>query len=99
MIHANTFSFVFKEFMYARHEQLWDLMNIQSTHCPACHPHPHSMHVDANMKLYTWDSDDCSWRVEPHYQNVLFTPDTSVSQHIEALDLAYTKKQKVRTFC
>ena len=60
------------------------LQQINDLECPACSEGLTAVHVDANMKLFTWDRKRELWR-KPYHQQ-FFVPDEDVVNHIAVLD-------------
>lgn len=61
------------------------LLGLRDLACAACHPHPHSLHVDANMKVYVWDRHRQTWRA-PYFDGLLFQPSADMQDHMDTLD-------------
>lgn len=51
--------------------------------CPACSDGLEAVHIDANMKLFTWQRQRETWR-SPHYTE-LFVPDDSVQDMLKSI--------------
>ena len=85
-IKQQIFQTVFNEYRFREHSKRFTMQHINEFECPACWPHPHSLHVDGNMKLSTWDRNREMFR---HYYNgAFFLADQDVLQHLDCMDLA-----------
>ena len=86
-----TFAKAYQEFTALDMELAAEYRHIKSFCCPACSPHPHAVHVDGNMKLYTQLHDPPleHWR-DSYFQDGrwLFVPDAVVKQHERLTDIA-----------
>lgn len=63
-----------------------DIACINSLECAGCYPNPHSIHIDANMKMYTWKTN-----AEPHrepYTDIFISRSSESQGHLRYLDLA-----------
>ena len=69
-------------------------MGHEDEDCAACHEEIDGVHIDGNMKLFTYANSH-----EPHrrlyYEDMLFVPDDHVKNHEKALDLAIPGLQRV----
>ena len=73
-------------------EKRRNVQYINDFECPACYPHPHSLHVDSNMKLYVWDRHKELWRTS-YYDGAFIIPDAHVEAHLQYLDLAMDNRR------
>lgn len=64
-----------------------EIQQINDLQCAACSPRPHTLHIDANMKLYVWDRQRQPWR-EPYHSGVLFQDSDECQQHMQDIDNA-----------
>jgi hypothetical protein len=62
------------------------LQRLNDLECPACSGGMAGVHIDANMKLFTWRRGREPWR-QQHYRE-FFADDASVQLTLQALDLA-----------
>jgi hypothetical protein len=58
--------------------------------CPACSEGLAAVHIDANLKNFTWDRNRETWRT-PHYTE-FFLHEQAVKRTLDALDLATGNK-------
>ena len=90
-IDPQNFIKVYHEWCAADLEIQRQFVHVEPFVCPACHPILHSVHVDANMKLYTWSSEDEKepWR-QSYYKDGewLFVADVDAVTHERLTDLA-----------
>ena len=63
------------------------LQGINDLECAACYPGPHTLHIDANMKLYVWDRQRQAWR-SPYHAGLLFQSTEECQQHMRDIDTA-----------
>jgi hypothetical protein len=92
-IPEQSFRKAYGEWRSCMFEQRDHYQQIHDIVCPSCEISGGSYHIDANMKLYTWDRDYESWRTSPYYEQNLFWDDAVVQSHIKGLDLAFSVKQ------
>lgn len=59
--------------------------------CAACSPTPHSLHIDANMKLFVYDRHREPWR-EAYHAGQLFLPSGDCVQHMQDIDRVMGKQ-------
>lgn len=83
-IQQQLFQTVFNEYKHRLFDVSKHLQAIDHFDCPACWPHPHSVHVDGNMKLSTDDRDKEPFR-QP-YHEALFVSDEDVKANLRDLD-------------
>ena len=54
-INQDTFTDCCLEWRYKEVDMRLRLQGIDDLECAACYSAPHTLHIDANMKLYVWD--------------------------------------------
>jgi len=84
-ININAFRTAHREFKFCQMDLRRVLGLLDDLICPACSEGYGAVHIDANMKLFTWARKREEWRT-PHYQ--LFARDEEVLKRLKALDLA-----------
>ncbi len=86
-INQDTFSDCYLEWRYKEGDLRLRVQGINDLDCPACFPAPHTLHIDANMKLYVWDLHRQLWREEYH-AGLLFQSMEECQQHMREIDAA-----------
>lgn len=86
-INQTTFTGAYLEWSYLEVDKRRELQQIQDLQCAACWPRPHTLHIDANMKLYVWDRQRQAWR-EPSHSGVLFQDSAECQEHMRDIDNA-----------
>lgn len=71
-----------------------DCMLVKDLQCPACYPSPHSIHIDANMKLSVWKRSNAA-NLERTFPNVLLDDSEQVLKFMDALDEAAGREPQV----
>jgi hypothetical protein len=71
------------------------LQRLNDLECPACSAGMAGVHIDSNVKLFTWQRRRELWRRQ-HYSE-FFADDSSVQLSLQALDLAMGSR--VSTVC
>lgn len=74
------------EWKFCQLDLRFGLQRINDLECPACSGGFAGVHIDSNMKLYTWLRGREPWR-QQHYSE-FFADDASVQLSLQALDLA-----------
>lgn len=89
-INQSGFTASFTEWQYMQHDRRNFIQCINELTCAACQPAPHSLHIDANMKLFVYARNREPWR--ERYHSELFLPSELVVQHIKDIDAAMGKQ-------
>ena len=84
-INATTFTQCCMEWRYMQLDTRLRLLGLKNMACAACQPHPHSVHIDANMKLYVWDRRRQPWR-QSYLAGLLFQRSTAMKEHMDTVD-------------
>jgi hypothetical protein len=90
-LNASGFMASFTEWRYMQHDKRLHIQRIDELKCAACQPAPHSLHIDANMKLFVYDRKCEPWR-EAYHAERLFLSSELVVQHIKDIDAAMNKQ-------
>jgi hypothetical protein len=85
-INLKAFRAAHREYKFCQLDLRLGLQRLNDLECPACSAGMAGVHIDCNMKLFTWKRGREVWR-PPHY-NELFADDASVQLSLQALDLA-----------
>ena len=83
-VDAGLFRTAHREWAYHKHDLRRVVGLVDDLACPACSEGCAAVHIDANMKLFTWKRGREAWR-EHYFQNV-FLPDASVQGQLQAID-------------
>ena len=97
-MNATGFTTSFQEWQYMEHDKRLSIQCIDELACAACQPIPHSLHIDANMKLFVYDRKREPWR-EAYLADRLFLSSELVVQHINDLDAAMGKQVTQHVLC
>ena len=84
-INPTAFRDAWQEWKFCQADQRLHMGLINDLSCPACSEGLGAVHIDANMKLFTWQRHREKWRL-PHYS--FFLPDTQVEDTLRAVDKA-----------
>ncbi|WIA37247.1 hypothetical protein OEZ86_014193 [Tetradesmus obliquus] len=85
-INMRTFRSAHREYKFCQTDLRLGLQLLNDLECPACSEGMAGVHIDANMKLFTWLRHRELWR-QQHYSE-FFAADASVQLSLRALDLA-----------
>lgn len=94
-INVHAFRCAHSEYKFCQSDLRLGLQRLNDLECPACSAGMAGVHIDANMKLFTWRRGREPWR-QQHYSE-LFAEDASVQLSLQALDLAMGSR--VRLHC
>ncbi len=83
----HTFRMLVREYATCQDAIRLQLQCMDDLACWACHPHPHSAHVDGNHKLYTWMRSHSSLEMSELAER-LFEPMDKTVKHLRQLDEA-----------
>jgi hypothetical protein len=83
-VHA--FHCAHSEYKFCQMDLRLSLQRLNDLERPACSGGMAGVHIDANMKLFTWRRGREPWR-QQHYRE-FFADDASVQLTLQALDLA-----------
>ena len=86
----------FHEWQFMEISKRKDIQGILDIECPGCSPSPFSIHLDSNMKLFTWQPRAKSTQ-EPQLSGILIQPTDQVIDHLKWLDLAAGPGLQVRS--
>ena len=86
-VNQTSFTAAYLEWSYSEADKRREIQQINDLQCAACSPRPHTLHVDANMKLYVWNRQRQAWR-EPYHSGVLFQDSNECQQHMQDIDNA-----------
>lgn len=90
-INASAFSASYIEWRYCQHDVRSGIQCVDELVCAACQPAPHSVHVDANMKLFVYGRGREPWRL-PYHAGLLFLCSAEGVEHMKTTDIALGTK-------
>lgn len=93
-INVHAFRCAHSEYKFCQMDLRLGLQRLNDLECPACSGGMAGVHVDANMKLFTWRRGREPWR-QPHYCE-FFAENQSVQLTLDALDLAMGSRVRQR---
>ena len=85
-ISVQSFRVAHSEYKFCQQDIRLGIQWLNDLSCPACSEGMAGVHVDSNMKLFTWDRNRELWR-EHHYDE-FFEQDAHTQLTLSALDLA-----------
>ena len=96
-INMRTFRSAHREYKFCQTDLRLGLQLLNDLECPACSDGMAGVHIDANMKLFTWLRHRELWR-QQHYSE-FFADDASVQLSLQALDLATGSTVRIVLLC
>jgi hypothetical protein len=96
-INMRTFRSAHREYKFCQTDLRLGLQLLNDLECPACSDGMAGVHIDANMKLFTWLRHRELWR-QQHYSE-FFADDASVQPSLQALDLAMGSTVRIVLLC
>lgn len=83
-VHPSAFRTAWREWKFCTADQRLHLWKINDLVCPACSDGCAGVHVDGNMKLFTWLRAREPWR--PSHFAEFFLADSVVKERLETID-------------
>ncbi len=96
-INMRTFRSAHCEYKFCQTDLRLGPQLLNDLECPACSDGMAGVHIDANMKLFTWLRHRELWR-QQHYSE-FFADDASVQPSLQALDLATGSTVRIVLLC
>ena len=93
-INTTAFRDAHREYKFCQMDLRLGLQRLNDLECPACSAGMAGVHVDANMKLFTWKRGWEPWR--PQHYSEFFAEDASAQLSLQALDLAMGSRVRPR---
>ena len=84
-INQNSFTIAYLEWQYLKADKRRNLQQINDLQCAACSPWPHTLHIDANMKIYVWNRQRQPRR-KSYHNGVLFQDSDECRDHMQDIE-------------
>ncbi|WIA35963.1 hypothetical protein OEZ86_004340 [Tetradesmus obliquus] len=89
-INVHAFRCAHSEWKFCQMDLRFGLLRLNDLECPACSAGMAGVHIDSNMKLFTWKCGKEPWW-QQHYSE-FFADNASVQLSLQALDLAMSSR-------
>ena len=90
-INASAFTASYIEWRYCQHDVCSGIQCMDELDCAACQPVPHSVLVDANMKVFVYGRGRVPWQL-PYHAGLLFLCSAEGVEHMKTTDIALGTK-------